>query len=95
MEEKPPEKHNGHRQERTGAERPRSGFDRRRNWGDSSENDDRRIGHRFSERVREGGLDPPNPWPDRAPGARPAVLGAACFLAGLWLGIWVHRRFYE
>ncbi len=93
MTEKPKERHNGHRDEPTGAERVRSGFDRRRNWGDSIENVYRRIDHRLSELVQEGAKQG-RTVESRA--ARyferyPARVLAACVLSGLLLGIWMGR----
>jgi hypothetical protein len=54
MDEKSHDGHEGHRESSIGAERMRSGFDRRRNWGDSIENVYRRIDSRLSELVRPG-----------------------------------------
>jgi len=88
------EGHNGHRNDRTGAERVRSGFDRRRNWGDSIENVYRRIDHRLSELVQEG-AEEGEPLPSENLGwaqRRSTTFMIASFLSGLLFGLWVGRR---
>ncbi len=93
MVNEPQEGHNGHRHERTGAERVRSGFDRRRTWGDSIENVYRRIDHRLSELVQEDAQKAER-LARQGPGLvkrHPVPFMIACFFSGLLLGLWAGR----
>jgi hypothetical protein len=85
------EGHNGHQNIPTGSERVRSGFDRRRNWGDSIENVYRRIDHRLSELVQQGtarGRELSEEAEQYA-GNHPLPLMALCLAAGVVIGLWI------
>jgi ElaB/YqjD/DUF883 family membrane-anchored ribosome-binding protein len=86
--------HNGHHDLSTGAERIRSGFDRRKNWGESIENIYRRIDHRLTELVHQGTEKgrvlerEAEEVAERYPGQTLAL----CFAAGVLCGVLLGRR---
>jgi ElaB/YqjD/DUF883 family membrane-anchored ribosome-binding protein len=92
MDQKRHEAHNGHHDAPTGAERVRSGFDRRRNWGDSIENVYRRIDQRLHELVQQGSEKTvalehqAEDYTARHPGRVLATIFAAGLVLGFFLG---------
>jgi ElaB/YqjD/DUF883 family membrane-anchored ribosome-binding protein len=89
----PTQGHNGHHDLTTGAERIRSGFDRRKNWGESIENIYRRIDHRLSELVHQGGEKGRalEGQAEQVIERYPSQTLALCFAAGVLLGVLIGR----
>jgi len=93
MADLPREGHNGHHDVSTGAERIRSGFDRRKNWGQSIENIYQRLDHRLAELVRQGSekKEQVEQQAEETVREHPALSLAACFATGILVGFLLTR----
>lgn len=89
MADENPPAHNGHHDVPNGVEQVRSGFDRRKNWGESVENLYKRIDHRIAELVQKESISADPIITDSKSRAAWPLL----FVGGLVVGIWIGRRF--